>query len=117
MMATCSLDGYLKLWNIESGKLEKKYKDSHSREIGKESTAQKIRGMAYSEELGGNFVTWGFHNYVSLWNPFANQHRPNIGKYEQHSGIILDCKFCRSVPNCISLDDKDCLRIWDIRNF
>lgn len=56
-----------------------------------------------------------YDNYRNVWCPEISLTRSFIGKLEGHSAIIVACKFISTSPNCISIDDKSNIRIWDIR--
>ncbi len=111
MIASCSLDGKIKLWEIAEKTFLSDLKDPspHSRHL------RGIRGATYSYEYGGNLLTFGFENYINVWCPEISKTRSFIGKLEGHSSIIVSCKFIPFSPNVISIDDKTNIRIWDIR--
>lgn len=75
-----------------------------------------IRGMEYSEDQGGNLISWSYSTAISVWNPNNSLNRPYVGKYEGHHGIVCCGKFCYNSPSCISVDDKNFVRVWDIKS-
>lgn len=111
MIASCSLDGKIKLWDLSESMFISDLKDPspHSKHY------RGIRGATYSYEFGGNLLTFGFENYINVWCPEISKTRSFIGKLEGHSSIIVSCKFIPGSPNVISIDDKTNIRIWDIR--
>ena len=111
MIASCSLDGHIKLWEIAEMTFLSDLKDPspHSKH------SRGIRGATYSYEFGGNLLTYGFENYINVWCPEISKTRSFIGKLEGHSSIIVACKFIPYSPNVITIDDKTNIRIWDIR--
>ena len=38
-----------------------------------------------------------------------------VGRLEGHSGIVVSCKILLNSPNALSVDDKNDIRIWDLR--
>jgi WD40 repeat protein len=102
------LDGSIKLWDINESRPITELKDP-------QKTSKGIRGMTYSYEYGGNLLSFGFENYINVWCPEISLTRSYIGKLEGHNNIIVACKFIKNSPNCVSIDDKSNIRIWDIR--
>lgn len=116
LFATSSLDGRIKFWNVDTGVSLPALEDPVNK--GANSKRNKgIRGMDYSEDQGGNMVSWGYSTHISLWNPNNSLNRPYVGKYEGHNGIISCAHILNHGPSCVSIDDKNLVRIWDIRNF
>lgn len=74
-----------------------------------------IRGMTYSADYGNNLLTYGFETHINIWCPEVSITRAFIGKLEGHSSLVVVCKFQNNSPNCISVDDKHNIRLWDIR--
>ena len=79
------------------------------------SNQRGIRGLAYNYEYGSNLLSYGFDMHINVWCPEVSITRAFIGKLEGHSSLIVMCKFIPSSPNCISVDDRTNIRIWDIR--
>ena len=107
LVATSSLDGLIKLWDLADRYVLAEVKDA--------STSRGIRGLTYSYDYGGNLLSYGFENHINVWCPEVSTSRPFVGKLEGHSSTIVSCKFVPGSPNCISFDEKGNLRIWDIR--
>ena len=74
-----------------------------------------IRGLTYCCDFGANLLSVGFENHINIWCPELSLTRAFVGKLEGHSSIVIQCKFIQKSPNCISIDEKSNLRIWDIR--
>jgi WD domain, G-beta repeat len=106
-IATCSLDGSIKLWDISTKTCVVELKDI--------STARGIRGMSYSHEYGGNLVSYGYETHINVWCPEVSPSQAFIGRLSGHAYTIVCCKFIPAAPNCVSVDDKGNVRIWDIR--
>lgn len=66
MVASCSLDGKIKLWDItdQSNPVNKT-------ELKDQSNDNKrgILGMNYSSYYGSNLLTYGFDNHINIWCP------------------------------------------------
>ena len=109
-LVSCSLDGKIKIWDY--------FNKCFITEI-KEPTniSRGIRGLTYTQEYGGNLLSYGFDNYMCIWCPEVSLSRPFSGKLEGHTNTVVCCKFIKKSPNCVSADDKSNIRIWDIRNF
>ena len=71
--------------------------------------------MTYSYEYGGNLLSFGFETHINVWCPEASLTRSYIGKLDGHSCAVVCCKFIPGAPNCVSVDEKSNIRIWDIR--
>jgi FOG: WD40 repeat len=108
-VASCSLDGTIKLWDL-SDKIK-----TLVMELKDNSTIRGIRGITYSFDYGGNLLSYGFETHINVWCPEVSKTKSYIGKLEGHSNTIVACKFIPSSPNCVSVDDKGNIRIWDIR--
>jgi WD40 repeat protein len=86
MIASCSLDGKIKLWDLSDRSFATELKSPNSNQRG-------IRGMAYSYEYGSNLLTYGFEMHLNVWCPEVSLTRAFIGKLEGHSSLIIMCKF------------------------
>ena len=107
LVATSSLDGLIKLWDLTDKYVLAEVKDA--------STKRGVRGLTYSYDYGGNLLSYGFENHINVWCPEVSTSRPYVGRLEGHSSTIVSCRFVPGSPNCISFDEKGNLRIWDIR--
>lgn len=108
LLASCSLDGRIVLWDLLEGQAIAEIKDNAA-------VSRGVRGMTYEYEYGGNLITFGFEHYLNVWCPELSLTRSHVGKLEGHSSIIVACRFIPLSPNVISIDDKSNIRIWDIR--
>ena len=108
LVASSSLDGTIKLWDLADKVLMTELKDG--------STSKGIRGITYSFDYGGNLLSFGFENHINIWCPEVSLTRSYVGKLEGHSHTIVCCKFIPGSPNCVSADEKGNIRIWDIRS-
>jgi WD40 repeat protein len=108
LVASSSLDGKIKLWDIADRSLMTELKSPNSSQRG-------IRGLTYNYEYGSNLLSYGFEMHINVWCPEVSITRAFIGKLEGHSSLIVMCKFIAASPNCISVDDRTNIRIWDIR--
>ena len=83
-------------------------------EISKNINA--VRTMDYNPFFGGYLVTTGYSNYINVWSPDSSLSKSYVGRLEGHSAIVINCKIFQKLPNCISIDEKNHIRIWDLRN-
>lgn len=107
---TSSLDGRIKLWDPIEIKLVVDLRKSEER-----GCTRTIAGMSYSQGSGHYIVTWGFELSIVIWNPVLSLSRSHIGLYKGHIGIITICRMFKSQPNCCSVDEKEFLRIWNVK--
>ena len=61
LLASCSLDTKIRLYDLTEMKLLTEFKDTNS--------TRGIKGLQYSDEFGGNLLSFGFENYVNVWCP------------------------------------------------
>lgn len=85
---TSSLDGKIKIWDLINNCFVIEIKETHSNSRG-------VRGLTYSYDYGGNLLSWGFENYISVWCPEISLSRPYVGKLEGHSTTLVSCKFIK----------------------
>lgn len=107
LMTTSSLDGSIKLWDLNDRILIIELRD--------DSTSKGIRGLTYSYEYGGNLLSYGFETHINVWCPEVSLTRSFIGKLEGHTSTVVCVKFVPKSPNCISTDEKCNIKVWDIR--
>lgn len=131
LLATSSLDGFIRIWSLETYKLKTELEDVEAKKhpskkvVSQTETVKSaavinvsgVRCMSYTPEFGGNLVTCGYTNYVNVWSPESSLSKAYMGKLEGHNGIVISCKVFPKSPTAVSIDDKFCVRIWDIRNF
>lgn len=131
LLATSSLDGFIRIWSLDTFKLKTELEDIESKKnatkkvISQTETVKSaavmnisgVRSLSYTSEFGGNLVSCGYTNYINVWSPASSLSKAYIGKLEGHTGIVLSCKVFSITPNCLSIDDKFTIKIWDIRNF
>ena len=57
----------------------------------------------------------GFYNFINVWNAEINGNVPYLGKLNGHMNLVVFCKFLNSNLNALSMDERNHLRIWDVR--
>lgn len=62
-------------------------------------------------------LAFGFSHCVYIYSLDISVTKGYIGKYTQHTGVILWAKFIKMYPYVLSFDDKMNMRIWDYRKF
>lgn len=75
LLATCSLDGKIKLWELTDDKqtvLKTALKDPGN-------SIRGIRGLSYMYDYGSNLLSFGFENHINVWCPELSLKRPFIG--------------------------------------
>lgn len=113
-IATSSLDGKIKLWDVEEQQLITELEDGC---VKKGRSIKGVRGMSYTQDYGGSLQSIGYVSYINVWSPDSSLSKAYVGRLEGHSGIVVSCKIIPSSPNCLSVDDKHHIRIWDLRTF
>lgn len=86
LLASASLDGKIKLWDLSDFTLITELKSPTS-------THRGIRGLTYSYDYGSNLLSYGFETNINVWCPEVSITRAFIGKLEGHSSLIVMCKF------------------------
>ena len=83
MIATCSLDGKIKLWDLSESMFISDLKDPspHSKH------SRGIRGATYSYEFGGNLLTFGFENYINVYGGIVTCYKFWNTKYKNRNRI------------------------------
>lgn len=131
LLATSSLDGFIRIWSLDSFKLKTELEDVESKKnatkrvVSQTETVKSaavmnvsgVRSLSYTPEFGGNLLSCGYNNYINVWSPESSLSKAYMGKLDGHNGIVLSCKVFTRNPNCISIDDKFTIKIWDVRNF
>lgn len=116
LLATASLDGMIKLWDLEEYELITELRDVSVFEL-EGSKKSGVRHLSYTTESGGNLLSVGFQSYINVWSPDTSLSKSFVGRLEGHSGIVVDCKTVGNTPYCVSVDDKFNIRVWDLRSF
>jgi WD40 repeat protein len=121
MMATASLDGFIRIWNLEDYRFKTQLEDLEAKKQSKAQAGGRnihgVRTMSYTPAFGGFLVSAGYHSYISVWSPDSSLSKAYLGKLEGHSGIVVSCKIFPNSTNCISVDDKFNIRLWELRTF
>ena len=131
LLATSSLDGFIRIWSLDTFKLKTELEDIESKKhptkkvISQTETVKSaavmnvsgIRCLSYTPEFGGNLVSCGYTNYINVWSPESSLSKAYMGKLEGHNGIVISCKIFPNSPITVSIDDKFTIRVWDIRSF
>jgi WD40 repeat protein len=114
LVASCSLDGTINIWNLYDHQHITKLEDALA--ISKDAQ-RGFKSLSYTKDFGGNLLSIGFNNYINVWSPDSSISQSFVGRLEGHSSIVVAVKFIPGSPNCISVDDKFNIRVWDIRSF
>ena len=86
LVASSSLDGKIKLWDITEKLLLTELKDNGT--IGR-----GVKGLTYSLDYGSNLLSFGFESHINVWCPEISITRAFVGKLEGHSSLVVCCKF------------------------
>ena len=112
LMITTSMDGYIRVWNVQTLKMRVEYKISHTLA----SKCPGVRCMLYSKNCDNLLLYWGFSSLIILAELTSNFGLNIIGKQEGHSAIIETCAIMSSEQFCVSLDLKNNLRVWSLKD-
>lgn len=121
---TCSLDGMIKFWDERSFGQMKEFELPSDGMVAptvtvfgkKVKKARSILGMIHSQVHSNSIVMWGFSSSIHIYNPYFSITNPYQSSYKGHAGIIKDCQFLVSSSCCVSIDNKKCLRIWNVKS-
>ena len=73
--------------------------------------------MKYIRNFGGLIVSTGFEVFANVWGPENLFGEAHMGKLKGHKYPILDIDAMDSRPFVFTIDSKNEIIIWDIRNF
>lgn len=116
MIATCSLDGMIRIWRTPEFKIVTEFDDIDKKDNAKFKHINGVRGMDYTPELGGNIVCFGYSTYLNVWSPDSSLSKSFVGRLEGHQAIIVVCKMFPLSSNCITADERCNIKIWELRN-
>jgi len=105
-IATASFDRTIRIYNLQ---------DKTPMGILKEHKTG-VRSLDYSPYHGGNILSVAHENYINVWSPEGSISRSHVGKLEGHNAPVACAKFINKTPFCVSVDDRVCARVWDIRH-
>ena len=74
-----------------------------------------VKRLSYSAEFGGHLISIGFEVYANVWGPESLISEILLGKLKGHTKPIIDVSFMGTSPFAVTLDEKNNLRLWDIR--
>lgn len=112
-LAVCSssLDGIIKLWHINIGKLIIEL--DIKKEMGCEDH-KGIKGIAtYNNSTLSYICSWMFTSEIFIWLPSISLSKPFYATLQGHNGLVLDCKFAWK-GELISIDDKRAVKVWNL---
>ena len=116
-LATSSLDGFIRIWSLFDFKLLTELQDLDSRKGVDSKPINGVRTLCYTPDFGGNLISTGYQQYLNIWSPDCSLSKSFISKLEGHTGIVVSAKVFPDSPNCVSIDDRFNIKIWDLRNF
>ena len=105
-IATCSLDKRIVIFNLIEQKPIRILEGDHV--LG-------VKKLAYNSNFGGYLVSVGHEIYANVWGPESLISDILIGKLKGHTKPIIDTKFISQTPFNVTIDEKNNIRIWDIR--
>ncbi|CDW85197.1 wd repeat-containing protein 70 [Stylonychia lemnae] len=118
---TASLDGSIRLWNIESKTVGVDQNLMHEQCIKAHNTkGQKVAINSCTFSSNGNLIVGGCADgSVQIWDrKFKSFHRPTINFTQAHTqGSEVSCvKFFKDDKRLVTRAMDDTLKLWDIRN-
>ncbi len=105
-IATCSLDKKIVIYNLVDKQVIRILDGDHIKGVKK---------LSYSSHFGGHLISVGHEIYANVWGPESLISDILIGKLKGHSKPLLDTKFIGKTPFNVTIDEKNNIRIWDIR--
>ena len=105
-IATCSLDKKIYIYNLVEQEVIRIIEGDHYKGVKK---------LAYNGNFGGHLVSVGNEIFANVWGPESLISDILIGKFKGHTKPLLDIKFRGRTPFNVTLDEKNNIRVWDIR--
>ncbi|CDW71705.1 UNKNOWN [Stylonychia lemnae] len=105
-IATCSLDKKIVIYNLIEREPIRILKGDH---------IKGVKRLSYNGHFGGHLVSVGHEIYANVWGPESLISDILIGKLKGHTKPIIDTKFISITPFNVTIDEKNNIRIWDIR--
>lgn len=102
-IATGSIDGSIRLWDINSGQLVKTLINGHY---------ESLTTICYSPD-GSTIATGGSDHSVRLWNTDKEN---LIGTIAEHNGKIISLSFTENNNTIISVGEKSSVYHWNVVN-
>lgn len=128
-LATAGLGGKIKIWNMSKATpkyincLEdygpRKARENENSELYVRRKIEKeekgVVKMIYTRKGPGLLLSLGFENSIVVWSPDTSLSKAYIGRLEGHTAIVKDMVFVLGTFLVISVDEKFCVKIWDVR--
>src|SRR5690606_27576184 len=74
-----------------------------------------VKKLAYNGKFGGHLISVGHEIFANVWGTESLISDILIGKLKGHTKPLLDIKFIGKTPFNVTIDEKNNIRIWDIR--
>ena len=104
--ATCSFDCRIRIWDLLTGTKIGSLKPYHQ---------TGIKGLDYTPDFGSLIISIACENEIKVWSPEVSINNAYIGSLEGHTSTLAAAKFIKNSPNLISIDERDNIKIWDVR--
>lgn len=117
-IATCSLDKKIIIYNLVEKEIIRVLEGDHIKGVKKylfKIVKHSHYRLAYNSHFGGHLVSVGHEIYANVWGPESLISDILIGKLKGHTKPILDSKFISITPFNVTIDEKNNIRVWDIR--
>ena len=124
LIATASLDGYIRLWTHDELKLKTELEDLDAKKAAAKTKQNSeggarniagIRSLSYTPENGGYLLSAGYTPYINVWSPDTSLSKAFVGRLEGHAGVVLSARFFHKSTLAVSVDDRFNIRTWDLR--
>lgn len=124
LIATASLDGYIRLWTHDELKLKTELEDMDAKKAASKTKQSSeaatrniagIRSLSYTPENGGYLLSAGYTPYINVWSPDTSLSKAFVGRLEGHAGVVLSARFFHKSTLAVSVDDRFNIRTWDLR--
>ena len=105
LLVTAWMDHKIRLINLKEQSIVAIYKEHKT----------GVRKLSYCHLYNSTIASVGHENYINLWSPEISLFKAHLGRLEGHNSTVVDAQFNDQTPFLISLDIKENLRVWDIR--
>jgi len=106
VIATCSLDRKICIWDLYTGCKVGSFKPKH---------LTGVKSLDYTTHSSSLLISVGYEEVIKVWSTELPIDHAYIGSLKGHKSSVISAKFLKSSPYVVSIDEKLNLRLWDVR--